>query len=233
MDVFCFVYNKASSLEDIVKRVVSWIEIRKASAVCLTPPEIVIIIAREDVKQTQVSSEFDVLFKLFSPDSVTSFFAGVRFAKIRKDDLLSSKGHDKLRRQVLRAAARTRRKKSDRGLLFSATHLMAFSQIAFNHLTLTEPFDFIPASRLQNPVAADLAGHLTNFVDQIESAQDLTSFAAEVIASSFLLDHYPPGMHGKSVASAWICTILTDFQPLNHTMSSVRSIATLARMFLD
>ena len=111
------------------------------------------------------------------------------------------KGRSRLRRQLLKASGRVRSKRGDRGLLFSASHLMAFSEIAFDHLLLTEPFHFIKGSRLLNPVATDLAQHLTNFVNQVESAHDLTAFAAETIASSFLLDHYPPGMHGRLICA--------------------------------
>ncbi|KAK3692967.1 hypothetical protein B0T22DRAFT_532338 [Podospora appendiculata] len=122
-------------------------------------------------------------------------FSGLRFAKIKKDELISPQGHSRLQRHLHKASDRMRHNRADRGLLFSASHHMAFSEIAFDHLPLTEPFDFIKASRLLNPVAADLAQHLTNFVNQVQSAQDLTTSAAETIASSFLLDHYPPGMH--------------------------------------
>ncbi|KAK3935044.1 hypothetical protein QBC46DRAFT_223936, partial [Diplogelasinospora grovesii] len=91
--------------------------------------------------------------------------------------------------------SRVRHKRADRGLLFSAKHFIAFSEIAFNHLLLLEPFEFIKASRLPNPIAPDLAEHLTNFLNLVKSVRGWRTFAAETIALSFILDHYPPGMY--------------------------------------
>ena len=85
-------------------------------------------------------------------------------------------------------------------MLFSGRHLAAFFEYMSDHFgrTIREPFDFVKASRMLNPIAPDLDIYLSNFLKHIKSPKELTDFAALTITSSFLLDHYPPGMHGKS-----------------------------------
>ncbi|KAI9767350.1 MAG: hypothetical protein M1840_005759 [Geoglossum simile] len=61
--------------------------------------------------------------------------------------------------------------------------------------TFKELLDFIKASRIQNPIAADLQEHLFNFLKHIKLPIKLIEFAAPMIASSFLLDSYPPDIH--------------------------------------
>ncbi|KAK3935780.1 patatin-like phospholipase-like protein [Diplogelasinospora grovesii] len=172
-NVFCFVYHHASDLNNIVQYLASWVEARKPSAVQCIPPEIVIIITKEGLLSNLARS------------STEQFFSGLSFITVRKNELISSKGRSQLLSHLYKASSRVRHKRADRRLLFSAKHFIAFSKIAFNHLLLPEPFKFIKASRLQNPVAPDLAEHLTNFLNLVKST----------IASSFILDHYPPGMH--------------------------------------
>ncbi|KAK3938223.1 patatin-like phospholipase-like protein [Diplogelasinospora grovesii] len=191
VDVFCFIYHDTSDLDYIVYCLNGWVEARKSSAIQCVLPEMLILLTEEGVRKAQASKQ---LLTNLAPNIVQEYC--LRFTKIKKDELNSPNGRSCLRRHLRKASDRMRHRRADRSLLFSASHFMAFSEIAFDHLVLTETFDFLKASRLRNPVAADLAQHLTNFVNQVQSAQELTTFAAETIASSFLLDHFhPPGMH--------------------------------------
>ncbi|KAK7924655.1 hypothetical protein PG985_006709 [Apiospora marii] len=51
------------------------------------------------------------------------------------------------------------------------------------------------SSQQDFPVNPDMAKHMINFITQIPAAGHLRTFAAPVLASSILLDQYPPGMH--------------------------------------
>ncbi|KAM7210074.1 patatin-like phospholipase-like protein [Rhypophila decipiens] len=183
VDVYCFVYHDTSDLENIQQSLYGVVQGRKASAIRCVLPEILIVLTKEGIQQAQASKELLANLNCLSP------------TLIKKDELVSAKGHLLLYRHLRKISNRMRRKRANRGLLFSATHQMAFTEIAFDNLLLTEPFDFINASRIQNPATTDLTQHLIDFVDQVRSAQDLTTFAAETIASSFLLDHYTREMH--------------------------------------
>lgn len=87
-----------------------------------------------------------------------------------------------------------RKSREDGRTLFSATHFAAFLKYAYRHFseTVNEPFDFIRALRIHNPVAPNLAEHLLNFLKHIKSTNELTEFAVLMTASSLFLDSYPP-----------------------------------------
>ncbi|KAF4972947.1 hypothetical protein FSARC_616 [Fusarium sarcochroum] len=58
-----------------------------------------------------------------------------------------------------------------------------------------KPYDFVQVSRLQTPVAVDLACHVANFLRIFQSWNEIRDTAIPLIASSLLLDQFPPGMH--------------------------------------
>jgi hypothetical protein len=91
-----------------------------------------------------------------------------------------------------------RRDREARRALYSAAHTAAFLQGAGPHFARSPdaPFGFVQASRANNPVAPDLAEHLSNFQKHIASSTQLTEFAAPLLASTLLLDSYPPDAHG-------------------------------------
>ncbi|KAH7115754.1 hypothetical protein B0J13DRAFT_681344, partial [Dactylonectria estremocensis] len=97
----------------------------------------------------------------------------------------------KLTRKLLQ---KTRTRRSDLGLLFSAHHLMALVDTS---LQRDQPFPgYVTLSRIARPVAPDLSQHLGNFIAILDQGQQgLGEFATDAIAASLLLDHYAPGMH--------------------------------------
>ncbi|KAL6402820.1 patatin-like phospholipase [Ilyonectria robusta] len=97
----------------------------------------------------------------------------------------------KLTRKLLQ---RTRNRKSELGLLFSARHLMALLDAS---LQRDQPFPgYVELSRTTRPVAPDLSQHLGNFIALLDQGQKISKFATDAIAASLFLDHYAPGMHG-------------------------------------
>jgi hypothetical protein len=232
VDVLCFAYHDSSDIENIIHHLNGSINSRKASATHCVLPEILIILTKEGVRQAQASEELLTNLPCSTLDLVLDYFSGLRFVKIKKDQLMSRKGYACLHSHLRKASERVRRRRVEQSMLFSATHLMAFTEIAFGQLMCTEPFNFIKASRILNPVAANLAYHMTNFVNQVKSAKELRTFAAETIASSLLLDHYPPGMHGMCALSQREHS-LTFVQRLSPVMSSIRFTGIYAHWLRD
>ncbi|PWW71917.1 hypothetical protein C7212DRAFT_348466 [Tuber magnatum] len=85
--------------------------------------------------------------------------------------------------------------------LFSFRHFAALFKSACDHFstTITTPFSFIKASRLQVPVAPKLSQRIAEFLQKLNSSYPIDS-AISVIASSILLDSNPPGMHSNQHA---------------------------------
>lgn len=93
--------------------------------------------------------------------------------------------------------SRQTRKRS--GLLFSARHFVELLQQGAARAIAASwvPFDYVKASRMYNKVPQTLAGHLATFIKLFDSREKIKDVAIPLIASSFVLDHYPPGMHGR------------------------------------
>lgn len=113
---------------------------------------------------------------------------------------VSSKArYRRLKECLLDISDEVRRNREDARTLFSVTHFATLFRYACDHFSqpTEEPFDFIKASRKQNPIAEDLAEHISNLLKYIKSAKELMEFVVPIIASSFLLDNYPPQSHSK------------------------------------
>ena len=89
------------------------------------------------------------------------------------------------------------------GTFFSASHLCCLFRIAVETLAskIDQPFNFICASRYNNKISPDHWEHLRTFLDlglkQNISQSDMCSY----IASTILLDAYPPNMHSRDFVS--------------------------------
>jgi hypothetical protein len=107
--------------------------------------------------------------------------------------------HRLLKERLMSGSDQVRKEREHERLLFSTTHFVAFFRSAYEHFSkcAEKAFDFVQASREYNPVASDLEEHVFNFIKHIRAPEELTDFAAPVIASSLLLDNYPPDAHRK------------------------------------
>jgi len=89
----------------------------------------------------------------------------------------------------------------DLGCLYSAVHLGSFFRLAVGHIVATpnQPFDFVLASRRDNKVQADLEQHLSRFLQLGLKNNAVQESLVIMIASTIILDAYPPKMHGKLI----------------------------------
>jgi hypothetical protein len=81
------------------------------------------------------------------------------------------------------------------------THFIRFVKSACGHFlqTTDKLYNFINASRVDNPFLINLDKYLTNFLKHITSLRELIRFVAPIITSSFLLDSYPPDSYYKLI----------------------------------
>jgi hypothetical protein len=115
---------------------------------------------------------------------------------------VSSKArYRRLKECLLNRSDEVRRRKEDIRTLFSVIYFTALFRYAYDYFSQPskEPFDFVIASKNQNPIAEDLAKHISNLLKHIKSVKELIEFAVLVIASSFLLDNYPLKSHNRQI----------------------------------
>ena len=104
-----------------------------------------------------------------------------------------------LKESLIKALDYVRTNRATLRILFLIKHFAAFFRFVYNHFVIIskEPFDFIKILRFKTPVSLDFDKYLFTFLSNIKFLYKLTQFAIPIIASSFLLDSYPPDIYGK------------------------------------
>ncbi|KAH6704320.1 patatin-like phospholipase-like protein [Leptodontidium sp. MPI-SDFR-AT-0119] len=216
-DVFCFFADDVGQLQPIVQRLALWLDLGQPSSLPKsTRPKVLIVIERGgnfhgDDESASIS--FKQMLSEETTIDVSDQFSDIRVLSLaaRNTDLSNRARHRELFEQLLNFSDQVREARVRTQTLFSAHHFAAFFHNALIHVAATsvEPFNFISTSRIENPVASDLQDHLVEFLHRIKTPQSLLQFAIPVIASSFLLDEYPPDMHLFSPREVF-CTLYKE-----------------------
>jgi hypothetical protein len=203
-DVFCFFSADLGGFRQIARRLAVWLEKGQSSTLPRsTYPRVIIVtdkIRLGACEEKEARKAFLWLLREETTHELSKQISDIQVVALLPDHKVSSKArYRRLKECLLNRSDEVRRNKEDARTLFSATHFAALFRYACDYFSQTSEglFDFIKASRKQNPVAKDLAEHLSIFLKHIKSAKELTEFAAPVIASSILLDNYPPDTHSK------------------------------------
>jgi hypothetical protein len=191
-DLICLFVNDLGGLAKVAKRIAVWLRAEQPSK---TPPWLVLV-----VEGIEPQSCLEELEYLKSTNRVQGLHIHQTYTTNRrtKSNLQSIKSN-KLELELRALCKQTQTAKIKKGLLFSARHLAGFFHYTGKHPAFIEkrPLNFIQISRFDHPVTNDLKFHLHNFLKNFKSANLLMKFAIPTIASSFILDQYPPGMHCK------------------------------------
>jgi hypothetical protein len=199
-DVVCFFSDDLGGLKNIAKCLSTWV-----NNGCGRPynmPHIVVVMemispsayvereaAERLIKLTQ-NETAGTLFKLISTIEVVALFP--------RATISSKSRYRLLKERLLTRLFQMRSRRESMSTLYSLTHFFSFFNRACEHYSKRqEPFDFVKSTRVDNPLSENLLGHLLDFIKQIRESQLLLSFAAPMIASSLLLDHYLPDTHCK------------------------------------
>lgn len=111
-----------------------------------------------------------------------------------------------LRTRLLLVSEEVHSRRAMAKVAFSAIHFKSFFHLACDHFSkdIVRPFSFITASRLSNPVSVKIPEHVSAFVRQVRSVEQLHTIGVPVIASALVLDAFPPEMHRQSTESVMI-----------------------------
>ncbi|KAI1541065.1 Patatin [Pyrenophora tritici-repentis] len=196
-DVFCLFAADLGGLREISRQVARWLEKPQASLLPTETYPSLIIVTEGNTRADEKAFKDWFLQNLAAdtPRSLSDRFSGLDVVTLSQVGTMSNGArHRPLRDRLMRVSDRIRKHRADSRTLFSARHFHAFFRLACQHLTggNSEPFDFVTAARLHNPVPSDLKQHLSNFVRLVKSPRELIDFAAPMIASSLFLDSYPP-----------------------------------------
>ena len=203
-DLVCFFASDLRGFAAVARHLAGWLRLSDTRTVPpLTKPTVVIVTDKMPPTAQREKEARKAFLWLLKEETVTDPFdviADVDVVAIHPSRAFrSSPNWTRLKSRLLRASNKARKHRSETRTLYSMTHFVAFTEAACRHFSgsATDPFNFIQASRARNSPAATLTRHLAHFIRRCTTPEELATFAAPVIASSFLLDSYPPDCHGK------------------------------------
>jgi hypothetical protein len=200
-DAFCFFAGDFGGLQPIARLIALWLEIDQPPTQPTSTLPHIIIVVESSIANSLESSTLENFLQLLYVETrqdVYAQFSRIQILSLVPDgDLSTQSRHRRLKECLMGASDQVRSTRVVSRTLFSAQHLGAFLGHACSHFgaSVGKPFNLIETSRLDYPPAPDLKEHLTNFLLNIRSPEELKSFAIPIIASSILLDNYPPEMH--------------------------------------
>ena len=203
-DVLCIFADDFDNFESVVERLEKWAAAGSTSTSSKQLRPRVVVVRRGD--EASPSPSYDLLkmqdfqFSL-NRKVLRNFYSSVTVLHLADEQMSPLARFRRLKELLWRNMDEMRQARQRNRSLYSAVHLAEFFRMAVMHTaaSLLRPFDFVIASRQNNEIRPDHAEHLTTFLklgtESGLSWDAMTGF----IASSILLDAYPPRMHSKTV----------------------------------
>lgn len=202
-DVLCIFADDFQNFEDVVMLLEAW---AAAGSGSIMPKKIrpKVVIVKRGVEVTP-SPTYDLLeleemqFTL-RRKAIRGFFHSVIVLHLAAEQISPLARFRRLKELLWRQMDEVRQFRPNENCLYSATHLAQFFRMAVAHTasSLSEPFDFILASRCSNEIRSDHTDHLSSFLSLGAGRNTSCDSMTDYIASTILLDAYPPGMHCKA-----------------------------------
>ncbi|KAI1489423.1 hypothetical protein F5X96DRAFT_683944 [Biscogniauxia mediterranea] len=192
VDVFCFYAYTLRDLECISKHLAVLIQIGQPTPRFGHPPKILILLVGHQWVDREIPIEQDFDSFVGENCALNSYFSKVSFLQLPD----AGRGLA-IPPFLIDHVQIVRQKRREASALFVVQHLNTLFDRAFDTVSSFPgtSFDCLLAARRDFPVDPDMATHLENFVTQVPVASQLRTFAVPVVASSILLDQYPPQMH--------------------------------------
>jgi hypothetical protein len=204
VDIFCFFSDDLGGFKQVARHLAAWLEQCQTSTIPRsTRPRVVIVTEKIPPGAENEKEARKAFLWLLSEETTRDLFEQISaidiIALFPAGSLSVDARHRLLKERIMSGSDQVRKTREDVRLLFSLAHYFALLKSAYEHFSQTaeEPYNFIKASRVDNPFPLDLDEHLMNFLKHVKSPRELIEFAAPAIASSFLLDCYPPDSHRK------------------------------------
>lgn len=203
-DVICLFADDVGGLDGVKTLLTSWATIGSASSLPSTVRPRLLVISQEDLS----SSTYNLLERENFRDDLlqdtgldlSQTFASIKAIVLPGEHLSPFARHTKLRKKIAREFHLARRSRTAASAAFSGTHQSALFDSALNHVShsIQEPFDFARAAREANPLGTNYSAHVENFLSLTMAQAIPIEAVCSFIASSVLMDAYPPNMHSES-----------------------------------
>ncbi|KAL9127044.1 MAG: hypothetical protein Q9217_004008 [Psora testacea] len=198
-DVLCIFADDFPDLSSVVDRLKCWAIAGGGSS----PPRPSVVIVKQG-GEASASPTLDLLEMQdaqFNLDQkvLKDFYTSIKVLYLADEQISPLARFRRLKELLWRQMDEMRNIRLRCRRLYSAVHLNKFFQMAVSQTasSILRPFDFVLASRLGNEVGPDHVDHLTSFLRLGTDCGLSNDTIASFIASTILLDAYPPKMHRK------------------------------------
>lgn len=205
-DVICLFAEDFDGLPQVAHLLRSWLRVRSASSLSKKVRPRVIIVAKEETNS--VTHSFldleDLRLSLQQEDIVRrdEVFVSITLMRLAGTQISPLARFRRLKEVILKEADKARAVRLEERVLFSAKHIQCFLHRAIQHtaLSVIEPFNFIAHSRLGNELRQDYETHICVFLNLARRYFLSMATVHRFLASSIVMDAYPPRMHGRRFA---------------------------------
>ncbi|KAK7928494.1 hypothetical protein PG985_005492 [Apiospora marii] len=197
-DLVCLFVDDLGGMARVTEHLRSWLHPDQQFALTGIQPWLLLVVS----KDLEVNEQLMLRELVRAQNGVKPRFRGYQVFNIaesvrqtRATKECQNRPWDRLQAKIWSLSGISRRRRD--GLLFSVPHFSSFIHSAVDRFVDPgkHPLEVVEASRLKMPVAADLETHLITFLKSMRSTETVTTLGIPIITSSFILDHYPPGMH--------------------------------------
>lgn len=210
VDVLCIFADDFSDFGDVVNLLQKWASLGKNSCTFNLPHLRVIVVKRG--RAADPSPTFDLLetedirFNLQRPE-IVQFYSSVTVLYLADEQISPLARYRRLKELVQRQLDEAVHFRQTYGILFSALHLSCFFSKAVKHFasTITRPFDYLRSTRPEDHLDWAHSEHLSAFLRLGTDCKAPCDAVVSHIASTMLLDAYPPGCHSQYTSDRKIC----------------------------
>ena len=210
-DVLCIFADNLGGLKGVQKYLSTWIQIGSTSslpaAIC---PQVIVVLGGQPKSITHsVLDEDDFSFELLHLSGLSFFaaFSGIQISHLLAEDLLPDACYLQLGNDLSAQLWHMCQIHETHCVLFTAKHFNALFKEALQHMmtAMLTPYNFVLAAQQQNPLDGAFISHLVNFICIGSKSWATYDDLASYIASTILMDAYPPGMYSKYSALSLSC----------------------------
>ncbi|KAH7016325.1 uncharacterized protein B0I36DRAFT_254112 [Microdochium trichocladiopsis] len=194
-DVLCLFAGDIGGVHRAVQVVTSWASMKPSHQGGFRP-WLVVAVNSEAEEETFCGLAATLLAAM--SNGITTSFASLRVLNLGRTTSRQNR-LSVLTRELTNLCNVSREGRAQQSLLFTARHLAGLLHYGATKAMVdpAQSSNFILTARIDNPPAPDLVIHIRRFLDQCAAIplENRIDFVPSAIASSLILDSYPPGMH--------------------------------------
>jgi hypothetical protein len=198
-DVVCVFADDFSRLEALVQQLMAWVEV--GSLMHFLPelrPRLLIVVSEDGPYAGEKYEELCRELQSCLP-KLENNFSVIRIFQLAGQYLSPMARHQRLQSEIRSQTQQMCHIRQHNCMLFSALHMASLFAKAIKWISrnMSEDFNFIIASRMHNELSSDHFEHLRTFLGLAQQYKTEYNSVASLIASSIIMDAYPPRMHRK------------------------------------